>query len=195
MDDASFVSRMTFGRGAEDPMPADAGPGKGLEAQEGADAVHGDVGPEHLRARQDAWWSSVDDCWEPKGTSPYDMSPREVGRLGERLAAGYLARRGFELLERNLVNAGGEADIVARDDDCVVLVEVKTRVARPDDVDVVPELAVTKDKRRRYRNIALAYLLEHERTECLRFDVIAIKVEGERQAHLRHLVGAFAWDL
>ena len=53
----------------------------------------------------------------------------EVGAYGERLAARYLAEAGLEVLERNWRCAQGEIDIVARDGDCLVVCEVKTRRA------------------------------------------------------------------
>ena len=58
----------------------------------------------------------------------------------------------------------------------------------------MPELAVDRRKRARYRRIALYYLSEHPEVDSVRFDVIAINIVQERMARLRHLVGAFAWD-
>lgn len=56
------------------------------------------------------------------------MSRAEVGRWGETLAAEYLEKRGFKLLDRNWKTPRwGEIDIVAKDKDTLVFVEVKTR--------------------------------------------------------------------
>ncbi len=55
------------------------------------------------------------------------MTNREKGNLGEDIAAEYLQRLGFEILERNYTIRGGEIDIIAKDSDTLVFVEVKTR--------------------------------------------------------------------
>lgn len=52
---------------------------------------------------------------------------RGIGDLGERLAADYLALRGWRLLDRNLRSGQKEIDLLAIDGDCLVFVEVKLR--------------------------------------------------------------------
>ena len=123
-------------------------------------------------------------------------SSAEIGEEGERLAASYLERRGFEVLERNWTCEAGEVDIVAKDvqDNTVVLVEVKTRLALGEDCRIMPELAVDEQKQNRYRKMALLYLATHMDCYSIRFDVIALNIVGERMAKLRHLLGAFSWD-
>lgn len=113
------------------------------------------------------------------------------------MAVDYLDRRGWDVLERNWRCCFGEVDIIAReegDDEAVVLVEVKTRLALGGRADAMPELSVDSKKRRRYRMLALAYLVSHPEVDSIRFDVIALNVVGEEQARLRHLRGAFEWD-
>ncbi len=149
---------------------------------------------EALRRRESAWNSVMDEC-SRTSKDPLQMSAQELGKRGELLAARYLDQRGYEIVECNMRNYYGEADIVAREDNCVVLVEVKTRLALQGDDDVIPELAVNDQKQKRYRNIALRYLEEHPECTYIRFDVIAIKVEAEHHANLRHLVGAFVCDI
>ena len=51
----------------------------------------------------------------------------ELGKRGEDAAARFLYRRGYEIVERNWTCSAGEADIIARDEEWVVFVEVKTR--------------------------------------------------------------------
>ena len=126
-----------------------------------------------------------------------DMTPQELGARGEEMAANYLERKGWELLERNWRCMHGEVDIVARDperEDAVVLVEVKTRLAKGERDDVIPELAVDAAKRRRYRMCALTYLFSHQDVSSVCFDVIAINVAPEGGAHLRHLFNAYSLD-
>ena len=55
------------------------------------------------------------------------MDSKELGRCGERLAAGYLSSHGYSVLEMNYRCRFGELDIVARRDDMVIFAEVKTR--------------------------------------------------------------------
>lgn len=131
---------------------------------------------------------------ERGGKGARELSPHELGRRGEELAASYLESRGLEIVERNFRCRSGEADIVAWEDGEYVLVEVKTRLAIGRERESLPELAVDSDKRERYRRIALEYMMLHPEVSFVRFDVIAINVVGERQASLRHLVGAFSWD-
>lgn len=126
-----------------------------------------------------------------------ELTPRELGTKGEDMAAGYLERNDWYILARNWRCRFGEVDIVAQepdDDETVVLVEVKTRLALGGREDEMPELSVDGKKRRRYRNLALAYIVEHPDVDSIRFDVIALNVVGESQARLRHLRGAFGWD-
>jgi putative endonuclease len=52
---------------------------------------------------------------------------RRLGQTGEELATRFLAGRGYTLVARNVRLAGGEIDIVARDGDCLVFIEVRTR--------------------------------------------------------------------
>ena len=95
----------------------------------------------------------------------------------------------------------GEVDIVATMDEpeeelrrSVVLVEVKTRLALGDEADYVPELAVDPQKKNRYRMLGLLYLVQHNEIDSVRVDVVAVNIVGERNAKLRHLLGAVTWD-
>lgn len=126
-----------------------------------------------------------------------ELTPRELGMRGEDIAAAYLERHGWAVLERNWRCSFGEADIVAREDgrgSDVVLLEVKTRLALGEPADVMPELSVDRAKRERYRMLALCYVVAHPEVETVRFDVIAINVVREGSARLRHLSGAFSLD-
>lgn len=117
------------------------------------------------------------------------MRNKEVGRQGEQAAARYLGLCGYEILERNWVCPAGEADIIARDGDYLVFVEVKTRLQSDKGL---PEEAVDAEKRRRYELIACWYLRTVNETDFpFRFDVISIMVIGEDKAVLRHHVNAF----
>ncbi|MBQ3180287.1 MAG: YraN family protein [Firmicutes bacterium] len=78
-----------------------------------------------------------------------------IGRLGEDAAAGYLAARGYEILQRNFRAGRGELDIICRRDGKIYFVEVKTR---QQGAPVAPAEAVTADKRRRIFGAATLWL-------------------------------------
>jgi putative endonuclease len=95
-----------------------------------------------------------------------------VGRIGEEIACRELARRGYEIVARRYRRRGGEIDIVARDGQTLVFVEVKCRGSRSFGG---PLEAVTGWKRRRIVQVALDYLARHNVRECAcRFDVVSV---------------------
>lgn len=114
---------------------------------------------------------------------------KNLGRKGEEAAARYLEQRGYEILERNWTCFAGEADIIARDEEWLVFVEVKTR--RNTDKGF-PSDAVDARKREKYEKIALAYAATYSGTEVpVRFDVVSIVVIGNGKAMIRHHMNAF----
>lgn len=114
---------------------------------------------------------------------------RKLGRRGEGAAARYLEHIGYELLERNYTCPFGEADIIARQGDALVFIEVKTRKGIEKGF---PSEAVDARKRAKYEKIAAWYLQDYDAFNVpVRFDVVAIMVIGEDRAFLRHYVNAF----
>jgi len=100
---------------------------------------------------------------------------RELGNLGERLACDSLARRGYTIVERGWRTAQGEIDIVTRDGECWVFVEVKTRRGRGAGL---PEEALTPRKAARLTELAQAYLSEHALGDVdWRIDLVAIELD------------------
>ena len=137
--------------------------------------------------------------WPVKPLDEY--TTKELGTQGERIAASYLAEHGYRILDMNWRCNAGEVDIVATMDEpeeelrrSVVLVEVKTRLALGDEADYMPELAVDPQKKSRYRMLGLLYLVQHNEIDSVRVDVVAVNIVGERNAKLRHLLGAVTWD-
>ena len=107
-----------------------------------------------------------------------------LGRVGEEQAAKYLKKQGYRVLERNYKNAFGEIDIIAKDGEYTVFIEVKTR---SDESFGTPSEAVNYKKRMKYGRIAAAYLnLKGIADAPCRFDVIEVK-EGE----INHIKDAF----
>ena len=112
----------------------------------------------------------------------------DLGHKGEDMAAGYLQKRGYCILDRNWVNKGRkELDIVAIKDDVVVFVEVKTRKAGS---ITSPISAVDDRKQRRICLAADSYLKAHRIDLCYRFDIIGIIYDNE-ESRIDHYEDAF----
>jgi putative endonuclease len=112
-----------------------------------------------------------------------------LGQAAEAAAAEFLTRAGLRVIERNVRFALGELDLVCRDGDAIVFVEVKCRQARWGDT---PAAAVSWHKRRRLVQLAQLYLKRHGLADArCRFDVVAITEEANGQLGIRHLPGAF----
>lgn len=104
---------------------------------------------------------------------------RNKGRRGEELAARALAEKGYEMVERNWGNKFGEIDIIARDGEVLVFVEVK---AKTGDQMGNPEEMVGRGKLAKIRNMANLYL--GDKPALCRIDVVAL-VFGENGELLR----------
>jgi putative endonuclease len=81
-----------------------------------------------------------------------------LGKHGEQLAAEYLQQAGFRILDRNWRCAEGEIDIVMMDRRALVACEVKTRSST---AFGTPLEAITRQKRRRLRQLAVSWVLAH----------------------------------
>ncbi|MCW2959348.1 MAG: YraN family protein [Solirubrobacterales bacterium] len=117
---------------------------------------------------------------------------RTLGATGEALAAVHLERLGHTILARNHRTRFGELDLVTRDRDTLVFVEVKTR---RDSRAGSPWDALHERKRAQVRRMAAAFLSEVEdrpRTRQIRFDAVGIVVDGQGAlVSLDHLEAAF----
>jgi putative endonuclease len=110
-----------------------------------------------------------------------------LGRHGEDLAARHLVGAGLAVLARNWRCEVGEIDIVARDGNTLVIVEVKTRRST---AFGTPAEAVTPRKADKLRDLALAWLQRHPGDGGgLRFDVVSIVVPHNGRTELSHLRG------
>lgn len=96
--------------------------------------------------------------------------------MGEDLALSFLRKQGYKILERNFRCPLGELDIVAKEKDTIVFVEIKTRSLR--DTCLAKE-AVDLRKQRQVSKVALFYLKAKDLLgKKARFDVVAIGKEG-----------------
>ena len=96
-----------------------------------------------------------------------------IGKWGEALAVDRLMALGYEIIGRNIRTPYGEIDLIAKDGNTVVFIEVKTRTVASFGH---PEEAVTKQKLAHLQDSVLSYMQEHiEITGDWRIDVIAIE--------------------
>lgn len=115
-------------------------------------------------------------------------SAKQNGNTGEEIAARFLGSNGYEILDRNYRIRGGEIDIIAEKNGCLVFVEVKLRTTSYVDYGFA---SVNDTKRRRIVRAAKMYMLENDLDwdSGIRFDVIDI-FENE----ITHYKGAFGED-
>ena len=99
------------------------------------------------------------------------MRAHRLGSAAEERAAAYLKALGFTILKRNVRGPGGEIDIVARDGDTIVFVEVKARMSHSHGSALA---AVDARKRARLRAVAADYLQYVAPNASARFDVLAV---------------------
>lgn len=110
-----------------------------------------------------------------------------VGQYGEQVAAQKLRADGFVVLDRNWRCSIGELDLVCRDGNELVAVEVKTRSG---DLFGSPLEAVTPRKAARLRRLLAQWLGEHQVSPSgLRVDVVGVRVPTRGAAQVEHLRG------
>lgn len=111
------------------------------------------------------------------------------GDLGERAAREHLRRAGLKFLTANYRSQRGEIDLVFRDDDCLVFVEVKTRSSGG---WTRPAAAVNARKRRLLSQAALDYLkLLRQPPVRIRFDIVEVLLADGAVTEVRHLPNTF----
>jgi putative endonuclease len=114
------------------------------------------------------------------------------GELGERAAKRYLKKHGLKFLTANFRTDRGEIDLVFRDKDCLVFVEVKTRSSEE---WTRPAAAVDAERRRRLTRCGLDYLhLLKNPLVKVRFDIVEVLLEKSAVREVRHLPDAFSME-
>jgi putative endonuclease len=112
------------------------------------------------------------------------------GRLGERAARRHLGRLGLSCLTSNFKSPRGEIDLVCRDGDCLVFVEVKTRSS---EAWTRPAAAVDRRKQRNLSRVALDYLQSLDDPQVkIRFDIVEVLLTEGRVREVRHLPNRFS---
>lgn len=125
--------------------------------------------------------------WRSDSSEPEHL---RRGRIGEDAARSHLRQQGLMFLTANVQSARGEIDLVFRDGECLVFVEVKTRSSED---WVRPAGAVNARKRRLLSKAALDYLklLDYPAVK-IRFDVVEVLLQDGAVREVRHLPNTFA---
>ena len=114
------------------------------------------------------------------------------GQLGERAAKRHLKRQGLKFLTANFRTERGELDLIFRDQDCLVFIEVKTRSSEE---WVRPAKAVDKERRQRLTRAALDYLrLLNNPAVKFRFDIVEVLLDSGQVREVRHLADSFPME-
>jgi putative endonuclease len=95
----------------------------------------------------------------------------EKGREAEKMATDFLVSKGYEIIAKNYRAGKGEIDVIARDKDVIVFVEVKSR---KNTAFGYPEMAVSPQKERLLQATAEVFLTEKNLLHDIRFDIISI---------------------
>jgi len=112
-----------------------------------------------------------------------------LGKQGEDLAVASLEERGYHILERNYRIKLGEIDIVARQDDTICFVEVKTRTTP---ASGHPGEAISRSKQHKLSKVALSYLKDHKlMNKRARFDVVSIITNAPQEKSIKIVQNAF----
>jgi len=117
---------------------------------------------------------------------------QDLGQLGEKLACDFLKKKGYEILGQNYRTRCGEIDIVAREGDTLVFVEVKTRTNR---MFGLPEEAIDARKQHKLAMTAEHYLAAHHLYEKdYRVDSVAVEIdETDAEPRIRHEEDVVGW--
>ena len=122
---------------------------------------------------------------------------RHRGGEAEELAARYLEKNGYRILERNYHFSHNETDIIAEDDTYIIFVEVKARKNTETSLRYgTPAAAVTKSKQLRLIECARGYLATHFTSKQPRLDVIELYINSDgaitkRNTEIKHIKNAF----
>ena len=113
------------------------------------------------------------------------MTTRAIGQQGEEEAARFLEKKGYRIIDRNVLAKGGELDLVALYKNTIVFVEVK---ARAYSAFGGPLAAVTLGKQKRIAQAAQQYLkYKNIKFDSIRFDVVCVLPQG-----IQHIENAFS---
>ncbi|KAB2868516.1 MAG: YraN family protein [Bacteroidales bacterium] len=112
---------------------------------------------------------------------------KNLGKLGEDLAVNFLHEKGYSILHRNWHYGHKEIDIIAMDNQMLVIVEVKTRATS---FWEEPKEAVRRRKQKRIIDAADAYVQSLSINAEVRFDIVSVVINGKSPV-IEHIEDAF----
>lgn len=118
---------------------------------------------------------------------------RTIGSIGEQAAADFLTANGYTIMERNYHSRYGEIDIIAKNQEYIVFVEVKTR---NETSGYRPAEAVNKSKQKKFARTAMLYLTAYPQNLQPRMDIIEVILTKGTKAlgSMTHIENAFCWE-
>lgn len=111
----------------------------------------------------------------------------EFGKKGEEIAADYLQKKGYQILEKNWRLGRNEIDLIAKNGKYIIIVEVKSRHSN---YFGEPEMAVTRDKQKALIRAANAYIRIKNLADEVRFDIVSILMSKDKE-QVHHIEDAF----
>lgn len=121
------------------------------------------------------------------------MNNIELGALGEKLAVKHLKKKKYKILEKNYKTKAGEIDIIAKENNSLVFVEVKSRAFDP---IVSGSYAVDQKKRLHIFKTASIYIKQSKSPLQPRFDIIEVEIDRNdpKTFSCHHYENAFIWE-
>ena len=117
-----------------------------------------------------------------------NVKSSEIGKYGETVARDFLISKGHTIEKSNYHSRYGEIDIIAKNNDFIIFVEVKARSENSIDR---PISFVTKSKQNKIIKTALDYIGKNHITIQPRFDIIEVFLSSKK---IRHIKNAFLWE-
>lgn len=111
----------------------------------------------------------------------------EIGKIGEEIALKYIKNLGYEILEQNWRFKKFEVDLIAKDGEILVVIEVKTRKS---DVFGAPDVFVDKKKQRFLIKAINEYIQQNQLENDIRFDIVSV-IYDNNQEKVEHIKEAF----
>ena len=114
------------------------------------------------------------------------MNSRRFGIIGEKIAQGYLINKKYEILETNFYAKTGEIDIIAKKNNNIIFIEVKTRSNLKFGT---PAMAVNSNKKKHIKSAAKTYIYLNKLFKYdIRFDVIEVFI-NDGKCKINHIEG------
>jgi len=114
----------------------------------------------------------------------------ELGKRGEEEAVKFLEKQGYKIVQRNYKNKLGEIDIIAKDNNTLCFIEVKTRT---NFTFGYPQEAITLTKQKKINRVALSYLKQYNLLNIsARFDIISVVLNNQNKFDIEIIKDAFS---